>query len=111
MTMITRNLREDITHWPVIGSNGYGGFTFDTPVVLKGRWEDKNELFRTLDNEEEVSNAIVYLNTDVAVGDFLVRGDETAESDPTSVSGTFRARNYNKTTNLRNVMALRKVFL
>lgn len=111
MSMVTRHLREDVTHWPVIGSNGYGGFTFDPPVKLKGRWEDKAVLFRTLDNEEEVSNAILYLADDVAVGDYFGQGDLTATADPTDLSTTFRARGYNKVTDLRALQALRKVFL
>lgn len=111
MSLATRNLNEDATHWPVTGSTGYGGFTFGTPVVRKVRWEDKAILFRTPDNEEELSNAIVYLSVDVAVGDYFVRGDQTAIADPTTISDAFRARQYHRTTDLRALIALRKVFL
>lgn len=111
MGMLHRMLKEDITKWPLTGSNGYGGFTFGTPIVLKGRWEDRTVLFRTLENEEEVSNAVVYLQSDITVGDYLGRGDLTAIADPTTLSGTFRSRNYHRTTDLRNLTALRKVFL
>lgn len=111
MTMISRMLKEDVTRWPNTGSNGYGGFTFGTPIILKGRWEDKAELFRTLENEEEVSSAIVFLESDIVVGDYFARGDETATSDPTTLSTAFRSRNYHRTTDLRNLNALRKVFL
>lgn len=111
MTMVSRMLKEDITRWPVSGSNGYGGFTFDTPIKVKARWEDRAVLFRTLDNEEEVSNAVVYMAEDIVVGDYFAKGDQTATADPTTLDIAFRSRNYHRTTDLRNLHALRKVFL
>lgn len=111
MTMTSRHLKQDVTHWPVTGSNGYGGFTFGAPVKLKGRWEDKAVIFRTLENEEVVSNAIIYLGVDIDVGDYFGLGDLTATADPTTLDTTFRSRNYHKSTNLRALEALRKVFL
>jgi hypothetical protein len=111
MTVAKRHLRQDVTHWPVTGSDGYGGFTYGTPVLLKGRWEDKAVLFLTLENEEVVSNAIVYLDTDIAVGDWFGLGDLTATNDPSTIIGTYRSRQYHKSTDLRALQALRKVFL
>lgn len=111
MTMASRHLRQDVTHWPMAGSDGYGGFTFDAPALLKGRWEDKAVLFLTLENEEVVSNAIIYLADDIAVGDYFGLGDLTATSDPTTLEGTYRSRQYHKSTDLRALQALRKVFL
>lgn len=111
MTVITRNLREDVTHWPVTGTDGYGGFTYGTAVKVKGRWEERTELFRTIENEEEASSAVVYLGVDVDVGDYLGLGDLTATNDPTTLSDTFRVRQQHRTTDLRNLISLRKVFL
>ena len=112
MTVATRNLRENVTHWPVTGSDGYGGFTFGTPALLKGRWEDRNELFTNDDLEDEVSKAIVYLNSDVAAGDYIGQGDQTAETDPTaSTADAHRIRQYGKVTDLRALNALRKVWV
>lgn len=106
-------LRQDVTHWPISGSDGYGGFTFGTPELLSGRWEDKGELFINLDNEEVLSNAIIYLDTDVNVGDYFALGDYTVTADPTTLGPrvAFRSRNYGKVTDLAAVLALRKVWL
>ncbi len=104
----------DVTHWPVTGPDGYGGFLFGTPVELRGRWGDKNELFLTEDSEEVVSKAIVYLGVDVDVGDYFAQGKLKATADPTTLTSpdrAYRSRQYNKTTDLRNLTALRKVFL
>ena len=111
MTLLTRHLREDITHWPATGSDGYGGFTFGTPVKIKGRWEERAVLFINADQEESVSESIVYLGTDIAVGDYLGQGDLVATPDPTTISGPRRIRQRQKTTDLRNLLSIRKAFL
>lgn len=111
MTALTRHMKQDVTHWPVTGSDGYGGFTYGTAVKLKGRWEDKAVLFLTNDREEQVSQAVVYLATDIAVGDYLGLGDLTATNDPTTIDDTYRVRQRHKSTDLRNLVAIRKVFL
>jgi hypothetical protein len=109
---LTRKMRQQVTHWPVTGSDGYGGFTFGTPVMHLGRWEEKNELFLTPDNEEVVSMAICYLNTDVSAGDYLAQGDHATipVADPLTVD-SHRIRNYGKSTDLRAVVALRKAWM
>ena len=108
-----RNLNQDVTHWPVNGSDGFGGFLFDAPVKLRGRWEEKAELFITPTGEEVASQAVVYLMDDVTNGDFLALGDFSAVNDPNDVptGRAFRIRNYGKTTDLRNLNVLRKVWL
>jgi len=113
MVGFARNLNQDATHWPVTGSDGYGGFTYGAPVRHDCRWQDKNELFLTPDNEEVVSAAIVYLNTDIAVGDFLAEGDYATEPvvDPGTISTAKRVRNFGKSTDLRALVALRKAWL
>jgi len=110
MPNFARHLNQDVTHWSVSGTDGYGGFTFATPTLLQGRWEEKQELFINQDAEEVLSNAICYLNTDVVAGDYVALGDETAEADPTAVEG-FRVRSFGKITDLSALKALRKLWL
>lgn len=109
---IARKLRQTATHWPVTGSDGYGGHTYGTPVKVDCRWQDKNEMFLLPSNEEVVSQAIVYLNIDINTGDFLALGDHATVpvADPNTVDAR-RVRNYGKSTDLRAVVALRKAWL
>lgn len=107
----TRNMNEDVTHWSVTGTDGYGGFTFGTPIKLSGRWEEKAELFLDINNEEVISSAIVFVSADVSIGDYLGQGDLTATSDPTTLSGPHRIRQNSKISDLRNLSVLRKAFL
>lgn len=108
----TRNLTQDVTHWTLTGSDTYGGFTYSSPVRLDGRWEEKQELFIDENMEQVLSNAIAYLNTDIAPGDYLALGDHatTPIADPTTISG-YRVRNYGKVTDLKGLNALRKAWL
>jgi len=110
---VARNLRHDVTHWPMTGSDGFGGFLFGAPVLLKGRWETKAELFQSTNNEEEISQSVVYLQTDISIGDYLGLGDHatTPVANPTSLTSAHRIRQRNKTTDLRNLTSLRKAFL
>lgn len=108
---LSRNMNQDVTHWPVSGSDGYGGFTFGTPVKLAGRWEDRNELFLSTNAEEVVSRAVVYLATDLTIGDFLALGDHTSVSNPGTLTSAYRIRGYAKVTDLRAVESLRKAWL
>ena len=110
---LLRKLRDSITHWPLTGSDGFGGFTFGAPILLKGRWQDKNEVFITPNNEEVVSAAIVYLNTDIAEGDYLAQGDHATVpiANPATLSTAHRVRNYGRSTDLRGLVALRKAWL
>ncbi len=106
---MTPNLIQDITYWST-SPDGFGGYTFSAPQALKGRWEDKNEMFRTPNGLEKVSNAIVYLDTDVEVDGFLLLGTSSA-SDPTSVVGAVQIAGFRKIPNLGAVRFERKAFL
>lgn len=111
MTFTTRHMKEDVTHWPVTGTDGFGGFTYGTPILLKGRWEEKATLFLTNDNEERVSSAIVYLSEGVEAGDYLGYGDSEAVADPTTLTSAHRIMQRFRTTDLRALTQLWKVFL
>lgn len=106
-----RNLKQTLTYWPSLGSDGFGGFTYGTPTTLNCRWEDKNEMFLNDLGEEEVSKAIVYLDADVNAGDYVAQGDFTTTLDPGTLSGAHRIKAYGKSTDLAGLVALRKLWL
>ncbi len=108
---LSRLMHDDVTHWAVSGSDGYGGFLYAAPVKFKARWEGKNVLFLDLNGEEKTSNAIVYTPSQIPVGDYLGLGDLTATVDPASIDGTFRVRASNRSTDLRNVNSILKAVL
>jgi len=107
----TRYLRQNITRWTV-SEDGYGGFEFGPPQVIKGRWEQHQKLFTDLEGHQKVSRAEVFLAESVEVGDYLYNG-YTTELDPTTIcSGEcFRVQMYHEIPDLRNIMTVRQAIL
>ena len=109
--MTLRDHPQDITHWPTPTKDGFGGFTFVAPVLLKGRWEDKQELFRVKNGEEVLSEAVVYIDTDVVIGDYIAENDQTATADPTTLQEAHQVRQFIKIPDLRQTDFERKAML
>lgn len=101
----------EITHWPITGSNGFGGFTFGVPTLLEGRWEEKTVKFMAASGEELTSKSIAYVEVDIDVGDYLALGDHTLTADPTTIDTAFRCESFQKVTDLRAVETVRKVMM
>lgn len=109
--MSARNRRQDATLWVNTGSDGYSGFTFATPKVIKVRWEERSELFITNEGEQETSSAVVYLGQDVANGDFLALGIHDTIANPGDVAKAYRVRGFGRVTDLRSLTQQWKAFL
>lgn len=109
MSWISSLLNQTITYWSVT-PDGYGGYTFGTPVQILGRWEDKVEAFVNPTGVQQYSQAVVYTETDLAPEGYVFLGTSVA-SDPTTVSGAQRILDYAKTPDLEAGVFLRKVML
>jgi hypothetical protein len=112
MTFVTdRALDQDITWWAV-SPDGYGGDAFAAPVLIQGRWQDRQELYiGQVDRSEHISKAMVFVDRDIAVGDYLCQGDQTAHSDPTVLGGAYKSQRFDSITDLRNANTLRRATL
>lgn len=93
-------LLQTITKWTVT-PDGNGGNTFSAPALVQGHWEDRQELLRDKKGEELTSLAIIYLSADVALGDYLALGDQTATADPIDLTDAEQVRIFNKTPGIR----------
>ena len=109
--MSLRDHPQDITVWQPGVNDGFGGFTFPAPTLIKGRWEQKQELFMDPKGEELMSEAIVYIDTDVTIGQYIAEGDQTAIADPTTLSDAHRIKQYMKIPDLRFNSFERKAIL
>lgn len=103
------NLQQAVTHWTVV-ENGFGGFTYGAPKLIKGKWEEKSVIFISTKGVEQVSRAVVYLNADVAEQDYIFLGNSSA-LDPTMEPGALQVQKFHKTPDLRFVNYERKAFL
>lgn len=112
MSFMSDKLMEDITWWSVTAGDGYGGDAVASPVLIKGRWEDRQEKYiGQIDRRELISNAIIFTDRDVAVGDYLCRGDQVAQVNPTLVGGAYKIQQFRRVSDLRNVEYVRRAVL
>jgi len=118
MSYITRNLKQTVLYWEKAASTGFG-FNYSDAVEILGRWQDKQELFVDAQGRERRSIAVVYLNRDVNVGDYLYLGeledlgDSSSAldiSDPSAVE-SYEVKAFKKTPNLRATAWERKAWL
>lgn len=107
---LTKNLFQTATYWGNPVANGYGGYTFDSPITISCRWILKQELFRDAKGKERVSAAIVLLGQDVDLDGYLYLGTAT-ESNPKDISGSYIIKSFAKIPNMKADAFLRKVWL
>ncbi len=99
MGFLTNRLNELVTHFARGTTiSAFGDYTHDDPVEINGRWEQRAELFIGSDGNEQRSNAVVYLDTDVAIGDFLLLGEASSST-----------ANPEDEENARQVLAFQKI--
>lgn len=110
MSWIQRNLVQDVTRWSPTGQDGFGNQTWSTPETIKGRWEERTELFVDTNGEEVRSEAVVFLTKDVDTGDYLYLGD-TNTSDPTTLHDAREVKAFRKIPDLRARLFERRAML
>lgn len=86
------------TYWAQSGVDGVGDSTFSSPVELAVRWEDRREQIEDGTGRTLRSRAVVFLQQDVGIGDFLLLGTSTA-SDPRTLAGAFEVQDFRKIPN------------
>lgn len=103
--MINR-LNQVATYWESQEPNGFGGRLTGPATPIKCRWEDKSVRYAgRLDHQEEISKAVVFVDREMNVGDWLFLGP-TSESDPTTLEGAHQIRKFERVPDLRNLNTL-----
>lgn len=100
-TKITHWLKQTAVYWGNPTYTATGGRTFDDPVELDCRWEQRSDMFRDAQGNEVHSNAIVFVNSDVVVGGWLYLGElddlsSSEEADPQTVDDAYEIRRFDK---------------
>ena len=84
-------LPETITIWNKTANDGFGGFTWSTPVKRDARHADKQEQFRDINGNLTMSSRVVYSEaTELAVGSMVLVGGSSLAS-PTADAEEVRA--------------------
>lgn len=121
MSLIDRFRRiHDATHWTRLSHDTHGRGTYDAPAAMKCRWDDAEEEFLLPNGDKSVSRAVVYPETEVKIGDLLMRGGVSGDTVTTYAellamddsnpqwegAGVFTVRQTKKIDNLRGTKTL-----
>jgi len=104
-----RYFPQEITWWARNATDKFGQYTYSAPVVIKGRWEEKNELFRNRAGDEEVSAAVVYVDRNIEVGDYLMLG--VSKSMNVTLVDAQEVKKFMSTPDIRTLSNVRKAIL
>jgi hypothetical protein len=115
--LISTNCRQTAVYWGNPTNDGYGGFTFDSPVEIVCRWEDKKQIIPSEGGEELVSRTQVYVTQVLDEQGNLYLGeladlDSDETDDPALVSSAYRIMTFNSIPSLHDPTAIEyKAFL
>jgi hypothetical protein len=104
-------------YWGNPVNDGYGGFTYDAPVEISCRWEDKSQLISNAGGETILSRAVVFVLQDLDWDGLLWLGELTdltvgQRADPKSLDSICVVKRFEKTPGLASTTVfLRKAFL
>jgi len=110
MTFLTMGLVQKATWWSKGAADSFGADTFAAPAVISCRWEERSTEIVTAEGVRVQSRARVFLDQDVAAGDYLYLG-ETNQADPKALKGAFDVKEFRKIPGLVAEVFERKAYL
>jgi hypothetical protein len=125
---ITKQLVQKAVYWGNPKEDGYGGLTFNDPIEIPCRWEEKSQVLGTITGNQvigyqDICRAIVFVNQDLDEEGFLFLGtlidleDSSLDSsggwyDPHQIKGAHIIKRFEKIPAVgSNTVFLRKAFL
>lgn len=115
-SLYRRVCKQTAVYWGAPTENGYGGFTYDDPVEIAVRWENKTEVITDSKGQEQVSKAEIFLTQDIDEQGMLFLGtlddlDSAEEDDPTTVNGAYVVMKFEKIPDMAGREFTRKAYL
>jgi len=113
MGIITKMRRQKAVWWKRLSPDRYGRPTFALPVEVDCRWEEDAREFLSPKGEKLVSQAVVYVDRPMTVGDRLRLGelDSTIPNNPLALNDTFEIRQFTQLPNLKVTETLYTAYL
>lgn len=105
--------KQTAIYWARTTIDVYGQYSYEAPVQIDCRWDEVQDKFITPEGNEEVSKAVVYVDRDMSVGDYLKLGtlDSATVPNPLNDEDAFGIQNFSKISNLKNTEYLRTCHL
>jgi hypothetical protein len=110
-SFILNKLNQTCVYWANPQDDGYGGKTFDEPVEIVCRWEERVQLVKSeIANTEFISRAVVFINQDVDLNGFLYLGtlddmDSDSQENPMKQDGAYIIKIFDKIPSLNDSTA------
>jgi len=113
--MLFGALNQKVVYWGSPVTDGYGKLTFADPIEIDVRWEAKMELFLSFNGKEELSQAIIYSDTEMEIDGYLMLGELTdligLTSDPMAQVAACPIKQFKKSPDLTGSTYVRKTWL
>jgi len=114
MGIITRMRKQTAVYWSFRSINQYGVKTYDSPVQISVRWEDKNEQFLDTKGQIQMSKSVVFVDRDMVNQDVLMLGVLADITDAVNIlenEGAWEIKRFDKLPNIKATEFLRTAFL
>lgn len=112
---VIRGLIQTAVYWGDPLPDGYGGFTFSTPVEISCRWEDRKELYVSSDGNEIVSKAVALINQDLDDEGYLklcgLADLSEAEKASPKLAGAYQIGSIKKVYDFKGQDVVREVWM
>lgn len=107
MGIITRMRKQTAVYWKPLGSGEDGRPTFEAPIEVKCRWDDRMESYLDRSGNQRISNSVIYPDRVLLLDGYLWLGELVdAPVDPTTLFDARRIERFDQTPNLRNTETL-----
>jgi len=114
--MLSEALNQTAVFWGSPTKDGNGKLSFSDPIEIDVRWEDKMELFLNLEGKQELSQAIIYSETDMEIDSYLYLGELTdlstgEKAEPITLESSHPVKQFKKTVDIGGTIYVRKTWL
>ena len=87
ISFIRKVTPQTVVYWGNPTPDGFGKYTYDSPVEIKVRWDDVSSIISDNQGREITSNATILLNQNVDEQGYLYLGSlSDLDSDPTPLN-------------------------
>ena len=113
---IARMCKQTAVYWGNPVNDGYGTCTFDPPIEIPCRWEDRNETFLTPNGNTGIAKSVVYVLENLHQDGYLFLGTfddlESYAVNPIEIEKANIIRRFDKLPALGSTTAfIRKAYL
>jgi hypothetical protein len=113
MSVIKKMRKQTAIWWERTAADRYGQYGFRAPVEIKCRWDGVGSEFRSKAGAVEISDATVYPDRPMKVGDKLKLGslDSNTPDNPTNLIDAFEIKKFGTTPNFKATEFLYTAYL